>query len=306
MAVLPKFAYFEGRIVPYSEARVPVMTQALNYGSACFGGLRGYWNNAEQQLFIFRPLDHFKRFLNSARILFMNLGLDEAQLTQIAINLLRTEGYHEDVYIRPLAYKADESIGVRLHNQPDALTIFSIPFGPYMKEDGAHITISSWRRVDDNAIPPRGKISGAYANSALIKTDAYHSGYDDALVLTQDGHISEASAANVFMARDGVVYTPPIYDNVLEGITRRTVMELIREEVKLPVVERSIDRSEIYLADEVWLCGTGVQIVTVTQIDHRPIGSGAMGPVVEQLRQVYFSVVRGQNMKYRAWCQPVF
>lgn len=306
MAVLPNYAFFEGRIVPYAEAKVGVMTHALHYGTACFGGLRGFWNAEEQQLFVFRPYDHYKRFLNSAKLLYMNLGLTAAQLVDITLEVLRTEGHRENVYIRPLAYKAEEGIGVRLHEVRDAVTIFSIPFGSYMKEDGAHVTISSWRRVDDNAIPARGKISGAYANSAFIKTDAHNAGFDEAIVLNQDGHLSEASAANVFLLRDGVAYTPPVYDNVLEGITRRTVITLLRDELGLPVVERPLDRSEVYLADEAWFCGTGVQIAPITQVDHRPIGTGQMGPVVSQLRQLYFEMVRGRLAKYRDWCTPVY
>jgi branched-chain amino acid aminotransferase len=306
MSALPKFAFFEGRIVPYSEAKVGVMTHALNYGTGCFGGIRGYWNNDERQLYVFRPADHYKRFLNSAKLLCMNLGHDAAKLVDITLDVLRTEGYHEDVYIRPLAYAAEEGIGVRLHDVRSALTIFAIPFGSYMTETGAHVTFSSWRRVDDNAIPPRGKISGAYVNSAFVKTDAHFGGYDEALVLNQDGHISEGSAANFFMLRDGVICTPPNTDNSLEGITRRTTMILLKDELGMPVVERPIDRSEVYLADEAWFCGTGVQVASIVKVDHRPIGSGECGPVANKLRDVYFDVVRGRNPKYRDWCVPVY
>jgi branched-chain amino acid aminotransferase len=306
MGVLPQFAYFEGRIVPYSEAKVGVMTMALNYGTACFGGLRGYWNADEQQLFVFRPLDHYKRFLNSAKILQMDLGLSAAQLVDITRDLLRTEGQRQDVYIRPLAYQADEGIGVRLHDVRSTVAIMAIPFGSYMTEAGAHVTFSSWRRVDDNSIPPRGKISGAYVNSAFIKTDAHHGGYDEALVLNQDGHISEGSAANFFMLRDGVISTPSVTDNSLEGITRRSVLILLRDELGLPVVERSIDRSEVYVADEAWFCGTGVQVAPITKVDHRVIGDGETGPLVTKLRELFFNVVRGRVTKYRDWCMPIY
>ncbi|MFA9491705.1 MAG: aminotransferase class IV, partial [Anaerolineales bacterium] len=220
---LPKFAYFRGKIVPYSEARVGVATHALNYGTAAFGGLRGYWNSDEQQLFVFRPRDHFKRLLNSARLLAANLDHTPETLTQVLLELLRQEGYREDCYIRPLIYKADEVIGVRLHDLDDETTMFAVPFSKYVKHDeDAHVTFSSWRRIDDNAIPARGKISGAYINSAFIKTDAVLSGFDEALVLTNDGHLSEGSAMNVFIVRDGTIYTPPVTENILEGITRRT------------------------------------------------------------------------------------
>jgi branched-chain amino acid aminotransferase len=306
MSAMPKFAFFEGHIVPYAEAKVGVMTHALNYGTACFGGIRGYWNEEEQQLFVFRPHDHYKRFLNSAKILCMQLGYTAADLVNLTLDVLRAEGLHQDVYIRPLAYIAEEGIGVRLHDVRSALTIFAIPFGSYMTEAGAHVTFSSWRRVDDNAIPPRGKISGAYVNSAFVKTDAHYGGYDEAIVLNQDGHISEGSAANFFMLRDGVVCTPPATDNSLEGITRRTVLILLRDELGLPVAERPIDRSEVYLADEAWFCGTGVQVASIVQVDHRLIGDGQCGPIAGKLRDVYFDVVRGRNPKYRDWCVPVF
>jgi branched-chain amino acid aminotransferase len=307
MSSLPKYAFFQGRIVPYSEAKVGVMTHALNYGTGCFGGLRGYWNAEEEQLFVFRPYDHFRRFLQSAKLLWMELGHSDESLVKITVDLLRAEGFQQDCYIRPLAYKADEMIGVRLNDLKDDLTIFALPFGRYVEnEEGAHVTISGWRRVDDNAIPARGKISGAYVNSAFIKTDALHSGFDEAIVLTRDGHVSEGSAENVFMLRDGVVFTPPVKDNILEGITRRTVMTLLRDELGVDVVERSIDRTELYVADELWFTGTGVQIAAITRIDHRPVGTGKMGPLVGDLRDLFFDMVRGRVAKYRHWCQPVY
>jgi branched-chain amino acid aminotransferase len=210
------------------------------------------------------------------------------------------------VYIRPLAYKADEGIGVRLHDLKEDLTIFAMPFGQYVKnETSAHVTISSWRRVDDNTIPARGKISGAYASSALVKTDAARSGFDEALVLTQDGHLAEGSAMNIFMVRDGLLVTPPITENILEGITRRSVMELARNELGLTVVERSIDRSEIYICDEFFLTGTAAQITVVTKVDHRPIGKGIMGPVSNSIYKLFNEVVHGNIPKYAHWNIPV-
>ncbi len=304
---LPGHAFFRGRIVPYSEARVGVMTHALNYGTACFAGIRAYWNADEAELFVFRPREHFQRFLESARLLDMALPHSVDSLTGALVDLLRTELHREDCYARPLAFYADESIGVRLHNLTPEVSIVAMPYGRYIENDeGLHATISSWRRVDDTMIPPRGKIAGAYVNSAFAKTDAQRAGFDEALVLNQDGHLSEASAANVFLVKNGTAITPPVTDNVLEGITRRTVMELLRKELGVPVVERSIDRTEITLADEMFLCGTGVQIAAVARVDHRPIGAGRMGPVVSALRDVYFEVARGKRPEYRAWCHPVY
>lgn len=304
----PKFAYFQGQIVPIGEAKVSVMTHALNYGTGAFGGVRAYWNEDEEELFIFRPLDHFKRVLNSAKLLLMDLPYTPESMLKILLDLLRKENYRgEDVYIRPLIYKSSEGIGVRLHDLESDFTMFALPFGSYIpNEENSRATFSAWRRIDDNMIPARGKIVGAYANSALIKTDAALSGFDEAIVLNQNGHISEGSAENFFMVRDGVVITPPLSSNILEGITRRTIIQLVRDELNLDVVEREIDRTEVFVADEAFFCGTGVQVVAITEIDHRSVGNGTMGPVVSQVRRLYFDLVRGKLPQYRAWNYPVY
>lgn len=303
----PKNAFFRGKIVPYSEAKVGVLTHALNYGTAAFGGVRAYWNEDKKQLFIFRPHDHYRRFLNSAKLLCMEFDQTPESLTEICIDLLRVDNYHCDVYLRPLAYKADESIGVKLHGVKDEFSIVAVPFDRYVSNDtNAHVTFSSWRRVDDNIIPARGKISGSYANSAFIKTDALRAGFDEALVLTSDGHVSEGSAENVFMIRDGQLITPSITENILEGITRSTIIELARNELGLSVCERAIDRTEIYLCEELFLTGTAAQITAVTKVDHRPVGKGEMGPITIKLRELFQEIVRGDNQKYSSWNQPVY
>jgi branched-chain amino acid aminotransferase len=237
----------------------------------------------------------------------MKLDQTPESLTQTTVDLLRADGHLCDIYIRPLAYKADEIVGVRLHDLTDELSICAIPFTQYVKNDtNAHVTISSWRRVDDNVIPARGKIAGAYANSAFIKTDAMRAGFDEALVLTQEGHVSEGSAMNFFMLRDGVLVTPSITENVLEGITRRSIMELAKEELGLTVVERPVDRTEVYLADELFLTGTAAQVTAVTRVDYRLIGNGEMGPVTTQLRQLFDDLLRGRVEKYHKWLTPVY
>ncbi len=304
---LPAYAYFKGKIVPYSDAKIGVMTHALNYGTAIFGGVRGYWNTEEEQLFIFRPIDHFTRLLDSAKVMCMEVGLSAEELTGIAIDLLRTEGHRQDVYLRPLLYKSDEIIGVKLHGVADDLTMFSVPFDKYVSNDtNAHVTFSSWRRIDDNMIPARGKISGAYVNSALIKTDALQAGFDEALVLTLQGHVSEGSAENIFMIRGNELITPPVTENILEGITRRSIMELARHELDLTVVERPIDRTEVYLCDEFFMTGTAAQVTAITRVDFRPIGSGVMGPTTSRLRERFQKIVRGQLPEYRHWNTPVY
>jgi len=304
---MSQWAYFEGAIRPMQEARVSVMTHTFNYGTGAFGGIRAYWNESSEQLYVFRIGDHFRRFLNSGKILLAHVEETPERLTEVTLELLRREGYRQDCYIRPILYKADEVIGVRLHDLRDAVTIFSVPFGRYIEaEEGARVCTSSWRRVDDTAIPPRGKLIGAYMNSALIKSEAMLNGFDEAIVLDQAGHVSEGSAENLFMVRNGVVVTSPLHSNVLEGITRSTIMTLAAEDLGLSVVEREINRSELYLADEAFFCGTGVQVAAIASIDHRPIGEGRIGPVTTRLRDLYFRVVRGMEPSRASWLTPTY
>jgi branched-chain amino acid aminotransferase len=304
---LPKFAFFGGRIVPYSEAKVGVLTHSLNYGTGCFAGIRGHWNEEEKELFVFRPRDHFRRFLDSSRILSMEIPFDADALTGSLLELLRTEQLRTDCYIRPLAFFSDETIGVRLHDLKPAVSIVAFPFGKYLDRDGsAHLTISGWRRVEDNQIPARGKITGAYVNSSLAKSDAHRAGFDDAILLDSRGKISEGSAANIFIVRNGVALTPGTTDSILEGITRRTLIQFLRDDLAVPVEERSIDRTELLLASEAFLCGTGVGIVPITRVDHRPIGAGKPGDVTTALEKLYGDTVRGRAPKYRGWCEPVY
>ena len=299
---LSKHAFFEGKIVPLADAKVNIATHGFLYGTAVFSGMRAYWNEEQQSLFVFRPYDHFRRLLHSAKIMSMQSLYDEEGLIQLTLDLLKTDHWQQDIYLRPTFYKADMGIGVRLHNLKDEFSMFVTAFDKYVANDtNAHVTISSWRRIDDNVIPARGKVAGAYANSALIKTDANRAGFDEALVLDNNGHISEGSAMNIFMLRDGVLVTPPVTDNILEGITRKTIIELARKELGLEVVERSIDRTEVFIAEEMFLTGTAAQVTAVTKIDHRPVGAGVMGPITTKLRTLYEDIVRGKNNKYLHW-----
>ncbi|MCX7706421.1 MAG: branched-chain amino acid transaminase, partial [Anaerolineae bacterium] len=269
--------------------------------------IRGYWNAAHEQLYVFRLHEHSERLLQSGHLLRMKIPYSATDIDNLTIELLRREGYRTNVYIRPLIYKADEIIGVRLHDLQDRLTIFAVPFGRYIeKEEGASVCVSSWRRNDDNALPPRAKVSGGYVNSAFIKSDAQLKGFDDAIVLNQDGHVSEGSAQNLFMIRNGKLITTPVTANILEGITRGTVLELAQAELGLETQVREIDRTELYLAEELFLCGTGVQIAAVTSVDHYRVGDGKIGPITQQLRDLYFRVVNGEVEKYRGWCTPVY
>ncbi|GAB4406490.1 MAG: branched-chain amino acid transaminase [Anaerolineales bacterium] len=304
---MPKYAFFKGSFVPIENAKVSIMTHAFNYGTGCFEGIRAYWNADENQLFVFRLLEHFQRLHRSCKILHIRLPYSPEELSDLLVELLRREGYREDCYIRPIAYKADEIIGVRLHNLTDEFAMFATPFGRYIEgELGARVIISPWRRVDDNAIPARAKITGSYINSALSKTAAAMAGCDEAIVLTHDGHVSEGSAENLFLVRNGKLITPPVTDDILEGITRETVMEIALAEFGLETEVRHVDRSELYTVDEAFFCGTGVQIEPIVEIDHRIIGDGAMGPITRKIYDLYFDIVRGKVAKYRHWCTPVY
>lgn len=299
---LSKHAFFEGKIVPLSEAKINIATHGFLYGTSVFSGMRAYWNEEKKRLFIFRPYEHFHRLLDSAKMLIMGSPYNEEGFIQLTLNLLHADNWQQDIYLRPTIYKADMGIGVRLHNLRDEFCMFVLPFEKYVKNDAnAHLTFSSWRRIDDNVIPARGKVAGAYANSALIKTDANRAGFDEAIVLDQNGHVSEGSAMNIFMVRNGILVTPPSTDNILEGITRRSVIELAREELGLQVEERSIDRTEVFIAEELFMTGTAAQIVAATKVDYRPIGSGAMGPITEKLRALFDDVVRARVPKYNKW-----
>jgi branched-chain amino acid aminotransferase len=304
---MPKFAYFEGKIVPFTAAKVSIMTHAFNYGTGVFEGIRAYWNEQEAQLFVVRLRDHYRRLLQSTKVLRMQLSLDAEQMSELTIELLRREGYREDVYIRPLAYKANEVIGVRLHNLTDEFAVFATPFGKYIEQqEGAKVCFSSWRRNDDNAIPPRGKVTGAYVNSALIKSEAMLNGFDEAIVLNADGHVSEGSAENFFMVRGGKLITPPVTANILEGITRQAIMDLAKVELGLDTVERQIDRSEVYIADEAFFCGTGVEVTPIGSVDHIRLGDGGVGPITRKVMDMYYNLVHGVDPKYRHWLTPVY
>jgi branched-chain amino acid aminotransferase len=299
---LSKHAFFEGKIIQFEDAKINIAVHGFLYGTTVFSGMRAYWNEEKKRLFVFRPYEHFHRLLDSAKIMSMSVPYDEQGLIDLTLELLRTDNWQEDVYLRPTIYKADMGIGVRLHNLRDEFSMFVTSFDKYLSNDtNAHLTFSSWRRVDDNTIPARGKISGAYANSALIKTDANRAGFDEAIVLDQDGQVSEGSAMNIFMVRDGILVTPPSTDNILEGITRRSVIELARNELGLQVVERSIDRTEVIIAEELFMTGTAAQIVAATKVDYRPIGNGQMGPITAKLRALFDDVVRAKLPKYKQW-----
>ena len=297
-----KYAYFKGKIVPIEEAKISIMTHAFNYGTGVFEGIRGYFNDKEKCSYLLHLEDHYKRFINSAKILNIVVNKSIEELSEITIELAKKHDYKEDFYVRPLAYKSSEKIGVRLHDLDDDMAIYVIPFGPYLNvSKGIKTMVSSWTRIDDNMIPARGKVCGAYVNSAFSKSEAMENGYDEAIVLTKDGHVAEGSAENIFLVRDGKLITPSVTENILEGIVRRSVIELAKNEFNIEVIERQIDRSELYVAGEIFLCGTGAQIAPVLSVDRRQVGNGKIGKVTKDLQDLYFSIVRGGNQKYKKW-----
>jgi branched-chain amino acid aminotransferase len=299
--------YFEDAFVPLSEAKVGIMTHAFLYGTAVFEGVRAYWNPEQGQLYGLKLAEHYRRLTQSTRVMLMDLAYSVDDLVSITVDLLRRNQFREDAYVRPSVYKSTEAIGVRLHNLESRFVVFAIPFGNYIDtEGGISAQTVSWRRNSDISIPARSKIVGAYVNSAFAKSEAQLNGYDEAIVLTLDGHASEGSAENLFMVRDGVLITPPVTDDILEGITRDGLIELAEREMGLRVVSRQIDRSELYVADEVLLCGTGAQVSPVISIDHRAIGTGDVGPIAARLKDLYFDAVRGRLPAYSHWLTPIY
>ncbi len=300
------YAYFNGDFVPISQAKVSIMTHAFNYGTGCFEGIRGNWNAQEERLYIFRLREHYERLERSCKILKIQLAKSVDELCDITLDLARRNGYREDIYVRPIAYKGEAVVGVRLHNVADAFTIFTVPFGNYLdSNNGITAGTVGWRRVDDSAIPARAKVTGIYINSALAKTEAHENGFDEAIMLTNSGHVSEGSGENIFMVQDGALVTPAPSESILIGITRSSVIQLAREELGIPTIERQIAKSELYTCQEVFMTGTAAHITPILNVDHRKVGSGAIGPVTRKLMDLYFDVITGRNKKYIEWCTAV-
>jgi branched-chain amino acid aminotransferase len=301
------WVFFNGEFRRYHDARIGLMTHALHYGTGVFEGIRAYWNDNKQQLFLLAGTDHYDRLRRSGRIMKLTLPHSTEELVKLTLEVLRRNEYRADTYIRPLLYKSSEVIGVRLEGIEESFFIYTAPMGNYVDVDhGIRCMVSSWRRVSDSSLPARGKITGAYANSALAKAEAEENGFDEAIVMTTDGHVSEGSAENLFMYKDGVFVTPPVTDDILEGVTRRILVNLIGDELGKKVVERSIDRTELYTCDELFLCGTGAQVSPVIEVDRRPVGDGKIGELTGELQGIYFGAVRGDNPKYSSWSLPVY
>ena len=304
---MTSYAFFNRKFMPLDEAKIGIMTHAFNYGTACFEGIRGNWNAEQETIYLFRIEDHYRRLLGNCRVLKIDIPYTIEELCQLTVELVEKNRHREDIYVRPIAYKSSQTVGVRLHDLEDDFLIFATPFGPYLDiTKGIRCGVSSWRRIDDNVIPPRAKITGLYVNSALAKTEAVENGFDEGILLSQDGHVSEGSGENIFLVVGGKLVTPPSWDNILVGITRDTVMRLAAEELGIETIERPIDRSELYIADECFLTGTAAHVSPVLEIDHRKVGDGQVGPITKKLQGLYFSIVQGKNQKYLHWCTPAY
>lgn len=304
---LDSFCYFNGEFVQLRDAKISIMTHAFQYGTGIFEGIRGYWNNENKTMYIFKMKEHYERLTNNCKILMLELEKSIEELCSITADLMKKNKPQTDTYIRPNVYKAGTIIGPSLLNNegknPTGLSIYTIPMGQYVDiEKGLHVCVSSWVRIEDNAIPPRGKIQGSYVNAALAKTDAILNGFDDAIVLSQDGHVSEGSAMNLFLVRKDKLMTTPVSENILEGITRDTIIELAKNEFGIETEIRKIDRTELYTCDELFFCGTGAQVSPITKVDHRKIGAGKTGRLSKKLQDLYFDVVRGKRKEYLHWC----
>lgn len=300
------WVYLNGEIVRYADAKLGLMTHGLHYGTGCIEGIRANWNAERGQLFAFRMPEHYDRLADSAKILRMALPLATAELCDLTIELLRRNAPREDMYVRPICFKGAEEIGVKVHDVTDSFAVYTAPLGDYINTGGIRCVVSSWRRIDDTMAPVRTKCTGLYINSALAKSEALQAGFDEAIFLTADGHVCEGSGENIFIVRDGVFITPPPSDNILEGITSASLVHLIREELGLDVVERSIDRSELYVADEVLMCGTAAHVASVVEVDRLPVADGRPGPLTTRVQELYARVCAGENPKYADWLSPVY
>lgn len=295
-----------GKYVPAKNAHVSIMTHGFSYGTGCFEGIRGYWNPDTEDIYLFRIREHFERLHRSCRILNMELKFTPAELVDQAVELVRRNKWRENIYIRPMVYKANEIIGVKLHDLNDHYYMLAVPMGDYVSTTGLDCAVSSWRRIDDNAIPARAKVTGGYVNSALAKTEANKNGFGEAILLNPDGHVSEGSGENIFLYMNGELHTPAASENILIGITRDTVMKLAQREMGRITRERVIDRTELYIADEIFLTGTGAQIAPVVSVDRRPVGTGKIGPFGAEMVALYADVVRGRRPEFFEWLTPVY
>ncbi len=296
-----------GKFTRYDDAKVGLLTHGLQYGTGCFEGIRGYWVPEDKELYLVLLRSHYERLKTSAKILMMDVPHSVDELIELTVDLCARNRFEAHVYVRPFIYKAAEDIGVRLHGVPDAFAMVPVPFKSYLDTSkGLNVCVSSWRRADDAAAPPRAKITGLYVNSALAKTEAVTNGYDEAILLSHDGHVAEGSAENIFLVRRGKLLTPDPSQNVLEGCTRQAIIDMATEELGIEVIERSVDRGELYSAEEIFFTGTAAGIGHVASVDRRPVGDGTAGPITQKLSALYERAVRNREPAYASWLTPTY
>ena len=298
-------AYLDGKFTALADAKVSIATHALQYGTGVFEGIRAYWNPSQEQLYVFRLREHFERMARSVRIMRIALPGEPEALSELALELLRKNGFKSDVYIRPLAFKAARSVKVALQGIRDGFGMYAFPLGAYLPTGGLAARTASWRRTSDDAIPARGKLTGAYINTALAVDEAHDFNADEAIFLTADGHVSEGGGANIFVVRDGALITPPVTEDILEGITRDSILR-VAAELGIVVEERQIDRTELYVAEEVFFCGTGAQVAPCVKIDGRVVGDGGIGPIAKKIGEVYFGIAHGDDKRHPEWRTAVY
>jgi branched-chain amino acid aminotransferase len=299
-----EWVFHDGAFVRTCDVRLGCGTQALQYGTGVFEGIRSYASGAGNAS-LFRAREHFTRMFHSAKFLRINIALTVDELVDASVELLRRNGHVGDTYLRPLAYKValepGTSFGVRLHGVSSALTVMSLPMESYLPKDGIRCAVSSWRKIPGSSVPSTAKVTGTYVSNAIATDEVTRAGYDDAIFLNQAGNVAEASTANIFLVHDGRVFTPGPDSDILLGITRNSVMALLERDANITVVERTIPRYELYTADEVFLTGTGCEIIPVVEIDGRPVGTGSGGPVTKSVAQVYEQTVRGIDKRGQDW-----
>lgn len=299
-------AFYQGEFVKEDDIKISVRSKAFNYGLGCFEGIRAYWNEEKGQLYVFRMREHYERLLQSCKALYINIPYTVDDLCNATVELLKRNNFKTTVYIRPVAYKDSSKLAPTLYDDEDKIVIYCQPLNKFMDKEAFRVCVSSWRRISDNMIPARTKPTGGYLNSALASMEAVRNGYDEAIFLTDEGKVCEGPGENIFIFKNGKVVTPPASDNILEGITRDMVIRIAKDELKLPVEERSISRTELYSADEVFFSGTAMEVAPVVEVDRRTVSDGKPGEVALKIKDLLMNAACGNNQKYLHMCTPVY
>ena len=299
-----EFVWFDGKFVKWEDAKVPVYTHALHYGSAVFEGIRGY--ASRNNIYVFRLHEHMERLHRSAEVYSIALNYSAKELARATIELLQKNKMKESCYIRPVTFVGAHGIDLNVtSNSPTHTVIISFPFSKYFKGEGIRACVSSWRRINDSSIPPLAKAAGNYLNSILATQESKRNGFDESILLDMSGNVSEASGENIFLVRLGRIITPYFSDSVLEGITRESAIKIAKDN-GYEVIERTIPRTELYMADEIFLTGTAAEIVSVINVDGHVIGSGKEGPITRNIRETYEKIVSAGARDYVDWLTPVW